>query len=147
MHFFAGQHPFKGVAESTTALLGGHIDVVADSTGWAPQVNEGKFRLLVTWGASRTKNWPTVPTLRETGIDIVSNSPCGIGGPKGMNPEIVKVLHDAFRKGLDEPSNVAAMAQLDQERFYLSSEEYQTFALQQIAHEKRMVEELGLRVQ
>jgi len=139
--------PFKGVAESTTALLGGHIDAVADSTGWAPQVNEGKFRLLVTWGAARTKNWPAVPTLREAGIDMVSNSPYGIGGPRGMNPEIVKVLHDAFRKGLDEPSNVATMAQLDQERFYLSSEEYQTFALQQIAQEKRMVEELGLRVQ
>src|SRR5438552_16328863 len=66
--------PFKGSAESTTALLGGHIDVVADSTGWGPQVNEGKFRLLVTWGATRTKNWPTAPTLRDVGIDIVSNS-------------------------------------------------------------------------
>ena len=41
--------PFKGNAETTTALLGGHIDAVADSTGWAPQVNDGKFRLLVSW--------------------------------------------------------------------------------------------------
>jgi tripartite-type tricarboxylate transporter receptor subunit TctC len=101
----------------------------------------------VSWGASRTKNWPTVPTLREIGIDIVSNSPYGIGGPKGMDPEIVKVLHDAFKKGLDEPSNLAAMAQFDQERFYLSSEEYHAYALQQIAHEKRMIEELKLKEQ
>ena len=56
--------PFKGNAEAVTALLGGHIDAVADSTGWAPQVNYGKFRLLVSWGAVRTRNWPTVPTLR-----------------------------------------------------------------------------------
>jgi tripartite-type tricarboxylate transporter receptor subunit TctC len=139
--------PFKGNAEATTAILGGHIHALADSTGWAPQVNEGKLRLLVSWGASRTKNWPTVPTLKEIGIDIVSNSPYGIGGPKGMDPEIVKVLHDAFKKGLDEPSNLAAMAQFDQERFYLSSEEYHAFAMQQIAQEKRMVEELKLREQ
>jgi tripartite-type tricarboxylate transporter receptor subunit TctC len=99
--------PFKGNAETTTALLGGHIDAVADSTGWAPQVNDGKFRLLVSWGATRTKNWPTVPTLKEVGIDMVSNSPYGLGGPKGMAPEIVKVLHDAFRKGLDDPSEIA----------------------------------------
>ena len=29
----------------------------------------GRFRLLVTWGVARTKNWPDVPTLREIGID------------------------------------------------------------------------------
>jgi tripartite-type tricarboxylate transporter receptor subunit TctC len=139
--------PFKGNAETTTALLGGHIDAVADSTGWAPQVNDGKFRLLVSWGATRTKNWPTVPTLKEVGIDMVSNSPYGLGGPKGMAPEIVKVLHDAFRKGLDDPSNVAAMTQLDQEPFYLSSEDYRAFAMQQIAQERRMVEDLQLRTQ
>ena len=139
--------PFKGNAETTTALLGGHIDAVADSTGWAPQVNDGKFRLLVSWGATRTKNWPHVPTLKEVGIDMVSNSPYGLAGPKGMAPEIVNVLHDAFRKGLDDPSNVAAMTQLDQEPFYLSSEDYRAFAMQQIAHEKRMVEELQLRGQ
>jgi tripartite-type tricarboxylate transporter receptor subunit TctC len=139
--------PFKGSAELTTALLGGHIHALADATGWAPQVNEGKLRLLVSWGASRTKNWPMVPTLREIGIDIVSNSPYGVGGPKGMALEIVKVLHDAFKKGLDEPSNRAAMAQLDQERFYMSSEEYHVFAMQQIVQEKRMVEELKLKEQ
>ena len=139
--------PFKGVAESTTALLGGHIHAIADSTGWAPQVNDGKFRLLVSWGATRTKNWPNVPTLKEVGIDMVSNSPYGLGGPKGMAPEIVKVLHDAFKKGLDEPSTVAVMTQFDQERFYLDSEDYRAFAMQQIVREKRMVEKLHLRGQ
>jgi len=98
-------------------------------------------------GTTRTKNWPTVPTLKEVGIDMVSNSPYGLGGPKGMAPGIVKVLHDAFRKGLDDPSNVAAMTQLDQEPFYLSSEDYRAFAMQQIAQEKRMVEDLQLRGQ
>src|SRR5436305_933543 len=103
------------------------------------------FRLPVIWGATRTKNWPTAPTLRDVGIDIVSNSPYGIGGPRGMDAATVKVLHDAFRKGLDEPSNLATMAQLDQERFYLSSEDYQKFAMQQIVEQKRMIEELGLK--
>src|SRR2546421_430916 len=92
------QVPFKGGADNMNALLGGHIDVTTDSTGWAELVNAGKFRLLVTWGAARTKNWPTVPTLREIGIDMVSNSPFGIGGPKGMDPAVVKALHDAFKK-------------------------------------------------
>ena len=137
--------PFKGNAEATNALLGGHIHAVADSTGWAPLVNAGKFRLLVTWGAERTKNWPNVPTLRDLGIDMVSNSPFGIGGPKGIDPKIVKVLHDAFRKGLDEPSYREAMVKFDQELFYLDSADYRAFALQQIAEQKQLIEQLGLR--
>jgi tripartite-type tricarboxylate transporter receptor subunit TctC len=137
--------PFKGNAETTNALLGGHIHAVADSTGWAPLVNSGKFRLLVTWGVGRTKNWPNVPTLRDLGIDMVSNSPFGIAGPKGIDAKIVKVLHDAFKKGLDEPSYREAMAKFDQELFYLDGADYRAFALQQIAEQKRLIEELGLR--
>ncbi len=136
--------PFKGNAESINALLGGHIHVVADSSGWAQLVNAGRFRLLVTWGAARTKNWPDVPTLREIGIDMVSNSPFGIAGPKGMDPKIVRILHDAFKKGLEEPSYAAAVANLDQELFYLSSEDYQNFAMRQIEEARRFITELGL---
>jgi tripartite-type tricarboxylate transporter receptor subunit TctC len=135
---------FKGNAEAMNALLGGHIHAVADSSGWAQLVNAGRFRLLVTWGAARTKNWPDVPTLRDIGIDMVSNSPFGIAGPKGVEPKLVKALHDAFKKGLEEPSYAEAMAKLDQERFYLSSEDYQKFAMQQIAEASRFIAELGL---
>ena len=136
--------PFKGNSEAMNALLGGHIHAVADSSGWAQLVNVGKFRLLVTWGAARTKNWPDVPTLRDIGIDMVSNSPFGIAGPKGMDPKVVKILHDAFKKGLEEPSYAEAMAKLDQEQFYLSNEDYQKFALQQVDEARRFIAELGL---
>jgi len=137
--------PFKGSADTTNALLGGHIHAVADSTGWAPLVNAGKFRLLVTWGVSRTKNWPDVPTLRDLGIDMVSNSPFGIAGPKGMDAKVVKVLHDAFKKGIAEPGYIDTMIKLDQEPFYLDSADYRAFALKQLVEQKRVIEELGLR--
>jgi tripartite-type tricarboxylate transporter receptor subunit TctC len=137
--------PFKGNADATTALLGGHIQVLADSTGWAPLVNNGELRLLVTWGAGRTKNWPNVPNLKEVGINLVSNSPFGIAGPPGMDPAVVKTLHDAFKKGMEEPSYIAAMEKFDQEPFYLNSADYHAYAMGAIAQEKRLVEELGLK--
>jgi tripartite-type tricarboxylate transporter receptor subunit TctC len=62
-----------------------------------------------------------------------------------MEPKIVKTLHDAFKQGLGEPSYAAAMANLDQELFYLSSEDYQKFAMQQIEEAKRFIAELGLK--
>jgi tripartite-type tricarboxylate transporter receptor subunit TctC len=136
--------PFKG-GDDVNALLGGHIHAVADPAGWAPQVNAGRLRLLVTFGSGRTRSWPTVPTLKETGIDMVIDAPYGIAGPRGMEPKIVKVLHDAFKKGIEDPSFKATIAQFDQEPFYLSSADYHDFALKQIAEEKRIAEELGLK--
>jgi tripartite-type tricarboxylate transporter receptor subunit TctC len=51
--------PFKGNADQINALLGKHIDAIASSTAWAPQVDAGQFRLLVTFPAQRTKSWPS----------------------------------------------------------------------------------------
>jgi len=137
--------PFNGTPETTGALLGGHIDAVADATGWAQLVNAGQLRLLVLWTATRSKNWPDVPTLREVGVDMVSNSPFGIAGPKGMDPGIVKIIHDAFKNGAEDPAYIEATAKLDQEPAYMSSDEYRRYAAAQLIEQKRLIEELGLR--
>jgi tripartite-type tricarboxylate transporter receptor subunit TctC len=136
--------PFRG-GDATNALLGGHIQAEADPAAWAPFVNSGQLRLLVTFGDRRTGNWPKVPTLKEVGIDLTMSAPYGIAGPKGMEPKIIKALHDAFKKGMEEPSFITAIAQFDQEPFYLSTADYHDFAMRQIANEKRVVEELGLK--
>jgi tripartite-type tricarboxylate transporter receptor subunit TctC len=109
-------------------------------------VNSGDFKLLVTWGAERTKNWPTVPTLKEVGINMVANSPYGLAGPKGLDPKIVKVLHDAFKKGLEEPSYKEALVKFDQELAYLNTDDYQKHATQQIEEAKQLVNDLGLKM-
>ena len=101
--------------------------------------------MLTSWGAERTKRWPTVPTLKELGYGIVSNSPYGLAGPKGMDPKIVKILHDAFRKAIDDPSYIKTIERLDQERWYLSTEEYTKYARETFMAEKATMERLGLK--
>ena len=81
------QVPFKGGAETNAAALGQHTMLQADSTGWRPLVDAGKLRLLMVWTSVRSPNFPDVPTLKELGYPMVYNSPFGIGGPKGMDPE------------------------------------------------------------
>ena len=138
--------PFKGDADLLNTLLGGHIDAVAGSTAWGPLVDAGKLRLLVTFGAERTKSWPATPTLMEFGIDMVMNSPFGLAGPKGMSPPTVKILHEAFKQGMAEPSFLATVAKLDQEVWYQSSEDYLTHVLREIPEQKRIVEQFGLKL-
>jgi len=137
--------PFKGSADMMTAILGGHIQAASDSTGWAPHVEAGKLRLLVTYGSKRTKKWPDVPTLAELGYDTVSDSPFGIGGPPGMDPSIVKTLHDAFRKALDDPKVTAILDRFDQSVIYMGPEEYTKYARQMVEAERVTIDRLGLR--
>ena len=136
--------PFKGNAENMQAILGGHIMAASDSTGWAPHVESGKLRLLATYGSKRTKRWPNVPTLDELGYQTVSDSPFGVGGPKGMDPAVVKTLHDAFRKTLDDPAVLASFERYDQSVIYMNTEAYTKFARDSFASEKALIDRLGL---
>lgn len=137
--------PFKGSADLMASILGGHVMSASDSTGWAPQVEAGKLRILATFGPKRTKRWPDVPTLNELGYDTVSESPFGIAGPAGMDPAVVKTLHDAFRKALDDPKVLTLLERFDQPVIYMSPEEYAKFARQSNEAERATVDRLGLR--
>jgi tripartite-type tricarboxylate transporter receptor subunit TctC len=138
--------PFRGWAENAQALLGGQIQASADSSGWSDLVQSGQMRLLATWGAERAKRFPNVPTLRESGIDIVSISPYGLAGPKGMNADVVRVLHDAFREALFDPAHVAILDRFDMQPMYLGPEDYAAFARRQFAEEGEMLRRMGLRI-
>jgi tripartite-type tricarboxylate transporter receptor subunit TctC len=136
--------PFKGNADSTQALLGGHIMAQSDSSGWGRFVDAGQFRLLVTFGTQRTKRWPTVPTASDLGLNMVYNSPYGIAGPKGLEPKVVKTLHDGFKKALEDPEHQKVLDQLDQELWYQSSDDYARYARETYQKERALIERLGL---
>ena len=137
--------PFKGNAETTEAVLAGQVTVAADASGWGPKVESGDLRLLVTWGNNRSARWHNVPTLKELGYGLVSNSPFGIAGPKGMDPKVVKTLHDAFRKAMKDPAFQKVMDKLDMEPFYLGSFEYTKYATEMSDEAKELVAKLDLR--
>jgi tripartite-type tricarboxylate transporter receptor subunit TctC len=139
------QVPMKGGAESTAAVLGGHVSATADSTGWAPQVDAGSLRLLCTWGSERTARWPKVPILKELGLNMVINSPFGLAGPKGMDPKVAKILHDAFKKGMEDPAYLKVLEKFDMEPNYMNSKDYLTFVKESYEEEKQMLDSLGLR--
>ena len=136
--------PFKGNADNMQAILGGHTMAASDATGWAPHVAAGKLRLLATYGSKRTKRWPDVPTLDELGYKTVSDSPFGVCGPKGMEAGVVRTLHDAFRKTLDDPAVLSTLEKFDQPVIYMNTEDYTKFARETFVAEKATIERLGL---
>jgi tripartite-type tricarboxylate transporter receptor subunit TctC len=136
--------PFKGNADLQQALLGGHVMAQSDASGWDKFVDNGQMRLLVTFGETRTKRWPNVPTAKDLGYNVVSSSPYGLVGPKGMDPAVVKTLHDAFKKAMDDPEHQKVLDQLNQALWYRTGEEYRQWAAETFAKDKALIERLGL---
>lgn len=138
------QVPFKGEAEIFAALIGGHVDLMAAGTGRQDMIDSGRIRVLNIWTDGRSKRIPDVPSIRELGYPFSFPSPWGFAGPKGMDPAVVKVLHDAFKTALDDASVQATMEKYEMVPFYKGTADYVKFVAGQIVEERKFLEPLGL---
>ena len=136
--------PYKGGAECNSALLGGHVDSVSDSTSWGPLVDAGKFRLLVVYTATRSARYPNVPTLKELGIDMVFPSPLEIMGPKALPKAIVQKVQESFKKALDDPDYQEVLKKYDMATTYLDSADCEKAVRKEAEDLKKIVMQLGM---
>ena len=90
--------PFQGSAPSIAAMLGGQTKGVSDNL--SDMLRQGdKVRMLAIATPKRHPMAPNVPTFAEKGYpQVVMSSDRGMAAPKGVSPESVKVLVDAFWK-------------------------------------------------
>jgi tripartite-type tricarboxylate transporter receptor subunit TctC len=137
--------PYKGGAEALQGVLGGHVDLLADSSSWAPHVEAGKLRLLATWGEQRTARFKDAPTLRELGYNVVVDAPNGIGAPKGMDPAVTKKLRDAFRIAVASPEFKQVADKIDAPVLYLDGPDYEKYVASMYKKETVLIEKLKLR--
>ena len=136
--------PYKGTSEQMLAVASGQLMAGVNSNGFVPYVESGKLRLLATFGERRTARWSHVPTLKELGYGVSATSPYGLVGPRGMEPNIVQILHDAFKIALFDVQYVAELSRYEQEPNYLDSRDYGAALKDAFAAERRNVERLGL---
>ncbi len=91
---------FKSNTEGITAVLGGHLNMVASAvTSVLPHVRAGTARIIAL-GAPRRMGGALagVPTLREQGMDIVVSNWRGIVGAKGLSAAQIAYWEDVFAK-------------------------------------------------
>jgi len=137
--------PYKGGNEAVQALMGGHVDLVADSSTWAPLVLDGRLRLLSTWGETRLKRFPDTPTLQELGYKLVMSAPGGVGAPAGLPSVIQERLRAAFRTATLSPQFQAALDQYDMTVMYQDAPEYRAYIEDSYRNETNVIAQLNLR--
>jgi tripartite-type tricarboxylate transporter receptor subunit TctC len=137
--------PYKGSGDVFNALSGSHVQALSETSGWAPFVDSGKFRLLAVYAEHRLKRWPAVPTLREQGYDIADSVPWGIVGPAGMDPKIVERLHAAFHKALADAMFIKTLDLLGQAPWDLEPKAYRDYMVSRIPVERELVAKYRLK--
>ena len=108
-----------------TALLGGHINAVSVSPPEGiPHVKAGKLRIMALFSETRMVDFPNVPTVREQGVDFALGQWRGLAAPKGTPPEAIRILHDAFKKGMEDPVFVKNAADMSVTLAYIGSADF-----------------------
>jgi tripartite-type tricarboxylate transporter receptor subunit TctC len=136
--------PFKGTVEALAALQGGHVMSVAGGSEAWPMAEAGSIRPLVVWTIKRNPRVPNVPTLQELGFPFVFDSPYGMAGPKGMDPAIVKKLHDAIKIAMEDPKAIEVRNKFSMEDRYMDTATYAKFNAELFEKEKKYLTDIGL---
>jgi len=102
--------PYKGWAESSPAVLGGHIEAVVAQPAELKGVVDGKrMRVLLAFHPERHPVFPTTPTARELGWDVSNGVWYLMIAPKGTPAPVIKYLQESVKAAVEDPKFVEAM--------------------------------------
>lgn len=136
--------PFRGDADGSQALLGGHIDIMAGGSGLGALADGNQATILNVWNAERLPRWPSAPTLRELGYDMVVTTPFGIVAPAGLDPAVTRTLHDAFAAAQKAEEFRTLLARYDMPDEYRDSAGYAADIRTTVAREEALIRRLNL---
>jgi tripartite-type tricarboxylate transporter receptor subunit TctC len=110
--------PTNGGGPALTAILGNNAQVLVTSIAAAnSQIKAGKLRALACFSEKRAASLPDVPTMKESGYDVLFSLWVGLFAPKGTPDAIVDKLRieskkaadtDQFKKSIDNLGDVVA---------------------------------------
>ncbi len=118
--------PFRGGAETETALLGGHVLVMVGDFSYG-LLEAGQTRLLLLLKEERSAEYPQTPILKDLGYDIPCPMFMGIQGPKGIPEGIAKKLEEGFVNAMKEQAFINGMKKLHIPIIYRSGQELASY--------------------
>lgn len=125
--------PYKGGAQAATDVMGGQVQLMFDpASGVAPHVRSGRLRGLGVTGTTRTKAFPDVPTIAESGLPGYEVTTWGgIVAPAGVPRAIVVRLNEEVQKAARAPTLVERYAALGADPVTSTPEEFTNYIRQE----------------
>jgi tripartite-type tricarboxylate transporter receptor subunit TctC len=105
--------PYKGSNESVTAVIAGDVSMTLVDAGPASRaIQGGRVKAMAVTSADRLPEMPTLPTMKEVGVDLNVSFWSGLLAPAGTPAPIVKQLSDEIAKVLAMPDVVKRISVL-----------------------------------
>lgn len=93
--------PF-GTGLAVAALMGGKIDASSQHPAEIlSQVKAGEVRVLAVSSEKRINLWPNVPTMKESGVDLVFDQWRGFAAPKGTPKMVIDKMSPIVKKAIE----------------------------------------------
>jgi putative tricarboxylic transport membrane protein len=137
--------PFKGSAETTVAVMGGHVDVLMATPGSAlKHVATGRLRALAVTAPKRLSGEAAnIPTWKELGIDAVSANWRALIGPKGLTPAQIAYWDQTLAAMVKSPEWQQALKVNQWEDEYLNSAGTLKFMQEEYRQLESLLADLG----
>lgn len=140
--------PYKGSGPVMTDLMSGLVgSFFAPYTPLMGQINSGKLRVLAVSSEKRVPSMPNVPTLKESGIDVVMTQWYGLVAPKGTPQPIIDKITQAVKQAMQAPEVQRVYRADGAQESTLTGAAFREFVLKDIANYKRGVERGNLKVE
>lgn len=137
---------FGSGGEAMTALLGGHIGLVATPAANAiPHLQSGKMRVLAVAAPARLEGaLAAIPTWKEQGESIVVANWRPVVGPKGLSSPQVAFWEEVFARVTRSDEWKSEVARAGGVNHYMNSRDLAAYFDAQYAQFKAILTELGL---
>jgi len=138
--------PYKGQVEATTDLLGGRLPIMfTDTAGARPQVEAGTMRVLAVTTVKRSGLFPDSPTMRESGLDIVTDSMIAVFAPMGTPRPILERLNADISRIVETSEPVRnRLRQIGLDPISMSLAETDAFVRSELTRWADMIRRAGL---
>ena len=137
---------FKTGGDSLTALLGGHVDVMASTPGNLVQALESKQIRVIAIGAAKRQSgdFAQVPTWKEYGVEgMFPNWRCVIG-PRGFSAAQTAYWEDMLARIVATDEWKSDLEHIVAENSFMKSEATRKYFESEFATARRTLGELGL---
>lgn len=120
--------PFKGGAAALTGLMSGEVEAaMCNSPEGYANIDGEQVKMLVSFGSERLAKYPSVPTAKESGLDIELRQWRGLAVPIGTSEEIVARLEGIIKQVVNDPTFIAKLDSMGAKPVYRDTEAYNAF--------------------
>lgn len=134
---------FAGGGPAQAAILGAQVRAgISGYSEFAEQIRSGRMRALATTGETRSD--PAIPTLKESGVDVVTANWRGVFAAPGINATQRAALTALMTEINALPAWRELLATRGWDNAYLSGADFDRFLATDIAATETVLKELGL---